>query len=56
MPQDTYLVPKLCLGTHLPEALLRDRQQVLKRSVRTREAELPERVFPSGAWERAVVG
>jgi hypothetical protein len=36
-------MPKLCLVTRLPEALL---------PVKNREAELRESMFPSGAWEQ----
>jgi hypothetical protein len=44
-----FLVPKLCLGTHDCEALLRGS---LRFSLRSREAELRAEAFPSRAWER----
>src|SRR5262245_61708979 len=50
------LVPKLCLGTHRPEALLRGgnpgrRWHLLTASLFD-EAELRGLAFPSRAWER----
>ena len=39
---DSPLVPRLCLGTHFPEALLRHAQL---------EAELPESSVPGRAWD-----
>jgi hypothetical protein len=44
------LVPKVSLGTHFPEALLRE----TPRRDKGREAELPESACPSRAWVRGI--